>query len=172
MKKRLLVLAGTALWFSACRGSNSPAVSEQEAKEERNRQTALASVQATSRRDADGLLKDAAPGMADYGDGSLPVIRGVDRIKPLLHLWFTAFPDVQRNKLVAVADGDWVMVWGTWSGTFKNDLMGIKATGKAYRDVPDVDIFKFNAEGKIIEHHNVQSPNTFLLKAGAQLPPP
>lgn len=49
-----------------------------------------------------------------------------------------------------------VMLWGKWSGSWKGNFMGQKATGKSFTK-PEVEIYRFNEEGKIIEHHNVQS---------------
>jgi predicted ester cyclase len=53
-----------------------------------------------------------------------------------------------------LADGDHVAVIADWSGTFKNDLMGMKATGKMFK-FKDLDLFKLNEEGKIIEHRSI-----------------
>ena len=43
--------------------------------------------------------------------------------------------------------------------------MGIKATGKPVK-FKDVDIFKLNDEGKIIEHSSVQNIGAVLMTAG------
>lgn len=126
------------------------------AKEERNRQTAMASLEAVQRGDAEAALKDADKDIIDYGEGSMPPVKGVDSTTAWLKAWIAAVPDYKITDLIAVADGDYVMVYGTWTGTWKNDLMGMKATGKSFR-ATDVDIFKFNDEGKIIEHRAVQS---------------
>jgi predicted ester cyclase len=57
-----------------------------------------------------------------------------------------------------------VLVEGEWGGTFKKDLAGIKATGKPVK-FKDVDIFKFNEDGKITEHRSVQNVGAILLAA-------
>jgi predicted ester cyclase len=59
-----------------------------------------------------------------------------------------------------------VAAYATWSGSFKKDLMGIKATGKMV-SFPDVDIFKLNDEGKIVEHRSVQNTGAVLMASGA-----
>lgn len=61
------------------------------------------------------------------------------------------------------------MVYGTWSGTWKGDLMGMKATVKSFK-VKDVDIFKFNDAGKVIEHRDVQSMNELSRQLGVKMP--
>ena len=71
--------------------------------------------------------------------------------------------------LEAVADGDKVMVYGDWSGTFKNDFMGMKATGKSFK-VKDVDIFTLNDEGKITSHRNVLPWSAIMEQVGAKMP--
>jgi predicted ester cyclase len=49
--------------------------------------------------------------------------------------------------------------------------MGMKATGKAFK-IKDVDIFKFNDAGKIIEHRAVQSNETMARQLGMPMPEP
>jgi predicted ester cyclase len=61
------------------------------------------------------------------------------------------------------------MVYGEWSGTWKGDLMGMKATGKTFK-INDVDIFKFNDAGKMIEHRSVQSGATLGAQIGMPIP--
>ena len=160
------LLSGTIIACTACNDdgaktagatdndSNSKKEMSAEDKEERNKQTAMASLAGINNHDVNAVLKDASPDAKDFGDGSMPAA-GMDSSRGMLTQWFTAFPDVKGENLKAAADGEWVMVWGDWSGTWKGDFMGQKATGKSYK-IKDVDIFRFNDEGKIIEHHNTQ----------------
>jgi predicted ester cyclase len=69
---------------------------------------------------------------------------------------------------MTLSDSNHVAVYAVWTGTFKNALMGMKPTGKSFK-VPDVDIFTFNADGKITEHRSVQSLGTILTQVGAQM---
>jgi hypothetical protein len=48
-----------------------------------------------------------------------------------------------------------------WTGSFKKDFMGSSSGVKKFR-IPDVDIFRFNEEGKIIEHTGLQSINSIF----------
>lgn len=178
MKKIFLLLTAAALFFAACNDASKTneakegetmSGSDEEAKEERNKKTALASVEAFSAHNVDAVFKDAAPDAVDYADGSMPPVKGVDSGKVMVNTWIKAFPDVKGFDLKAVADGDWVMVWGDWSGTWKGDFMGQKATGKSYK-IKDVDIFRFNDEGKITEHHAVQSFNEVARQVGMKMP--
>jgi predicted ester cyclase len=182
MKKSLLLLAATAFLFAACESnanktaeggteskmSDSTAAST-ESKPERNKKIIMASYDAMNSHNVSDMLKDCAADCVDYGDGSMPAIKGKDSVMKMLNEWMTAFPDNKGDNLKYVADGDWVMVWGDWSGTWKGDFMGMKATNKPYK-MKDVDIFKLNDAGQVVEHHNVQSPNTMMMQVGMHPP--
>ena len=182
MKKSLLLLAATAFLFAAC-GSNatktgegteskmsdSTAAAPMESKSERNKKIIMASFDAMASHNVSDMLKDCATDCVDYGDGSMPAVKGRDSIAKMLNEWMTAFPDNKGSDLKYVADGDWVMVWGDWSGTWKGDFMGMKASNKSYK-MKDVDIFKLNDAGQVLEHHNVQSPNTMMMQVGMHPP--
>lgn len=182
MKKSLLLLAATAFLFAAC-GSNATKTAEDgteskmsdstaastESKPERNKKIIMASYEAMNSHNVNDMLKDCAADCVDYGDGSMPPIKGKDSVMKMLNEWMTAFPDNKGDNLKYVADGDWVMVWGDWSGTWKGDFMGMKATNKSYK-MKDVDIFKLNDAGQVVEHHNVQSPNTMMMQVGMHPP--
>ena len=141
-----------------------------ESKAEKNRQTALTSVQAFSAHDFDAVFKDVASDGVDYGDGTMPPVKSIDTIKAGMKAWTAAFPDVKGENLMALsdADGSHVIVVGEWSGTFKNDFMGMKATGKSFK-YWDGDLFSFNDEGKITSHRSVQSSMTPMNQVGAKM---
>lgn len=179
MKKNLFI-AVVAIIFTACNdntASNSSGTSNdstslsQEAKEERNKEIALAAQRSfeTGQGNVDSILKNAASDFVDYGTGEMPPTKGIDSSRAFLQQMVTAIPDYKVTDVMAVADGDYVMVYGTWSGTLKNDFMGMKATNKPFKYI-DVDIFKFNDEGKIIEHRAIQSINEFARQTGMQMP--
>jgi predicted ester cyclase/predicted small secreted protein len=181
MKKVFLLLAVTAVVFTACESnanktegadikmSDSTNAGSAESKTERNKKIMMASFDAMASHNVADMLKDCAADCVDYGDGSMPPVKSKDSIMKMISQWMNAFPDNKGNDLKFVADGDWVMVWGEWTGTFKNDFMGMKATNKSYK-MKDVDIFKMNDAGQVIEHHNVQSPNTMMMQVG-MMPP-
>ena len=179
MKKMFLMLVTAVSLLASCnsdkKDSDDKKVSDEkmssssEDKEERNKKTVQASLDGINAHDVNAVLKDCSSDVTDYGDGSMPPMKGIDTAKAGITSWFTAFPDVKGENLKVVADGDWVMVWGDWSGTWKGDFMGQKATGKSYK-IKDVDIFKLNDEGKITEHHFVQSPMTSASQIGMKMP--
>ena len=84
-------------------------------------------------------------------------------------MWRGAMSEYKGGNMWAIADGDQVAVFADWSGTFKTDFMGMPTTGKSFK-MKDCDIFKFNSEGKIIEHRNVQSAGTMLSQMGIEMP--
>ncbi|HYF31869.1 MAG TPA: ester cyclase [Chitinophagaceae bacterium] len=162
--KKFFLLASfiAALYITACNdastttageGKNDSTAATQEDREERNKKTALASVNAFMSGNADEALKDAAPDAMDYGDGSIAAIKGVDSIKAGMKGYMASF-EVKGDNIEAVADGDYVYVSGDWTYTWKNDYMGMKASGKSVK-YKDVDIFKFNNDGKITEHRSI-----------------
>lgn len=181
MKKTIVLLAVATALLTACESSTNKAegtdtkmsdstnAESAESKTERNKKVVMASMEAMMSQKVDEAFKDVAPDVVDYNDGSMPAIKGKDSIMNMIKSWMNAFPDNKGNDLKYVADGDWVMVWGEWSGTFKNDFMGTKATNKSYK-MKDVDIFKLNDAGQIVEHHNVQSPNTMMRQVGMAPP--
>jgi predicted ester cyclase len=145
-------------------------VTSEEAKEERNKETALASMRDLMKGNVDSAMSNVTPDAVDYGDGSMEPIKSRDSVVKMMKMWMAAVPDYKGDDLTAVADGNKVMVHGVWSGTWKGDLMGMKATGKSFK-VNDVDIFTFNDEGKITEHRNVQSMNEVARQIGMSMPP-
>lgn len=177
--KKLLSIAVIAILLVAC---NDDAKKESETKSdagtpaastennlERNKKIAMASLDGINSHNADAVLKDAAPDVVDYGDGTMTPTKNLDSLRAGLKGWMTAFPDIKGENLKAVAEGDWVMVWGDWSATWKGDYMGSKATGKSYK-IKDVDIFRFNSEGKITEHHNIQPWISIASQIGMKMP--
>lgn len=180
-----LLLAGTALTFTACTSntevkgmndkdssgakmSTSSASDSKEMKDERNKNIALQSIEGVNKHDPATVLKDASDNTEDYGDGSGRVMKGKDSLMTMIKAWFTAFPDVKGENLKAAADGEWVVVWGNWSGTWKGDYMGQKATGKTYH-LRDADIFRINDEGKITEHHSLSTWPAMAAQIGMKM---
>ena len=132
---------------------------------EKNKATALSVQQYFNNHDANSIMRYMAADMIDYGDGSGPPAKGAEA-KAFLQAYFMAFPDIKCENVMAIAEGNQVAVFADWTGTFKGEMMGIKPTGKAFK-VKDVDLFTFNEEGKITEHHSVQSSETNMRQVGA-----
>ncbi|GAA4385090.1 ester cyclase [Hymenobacter koreensis] len=126
----------------------------QDSIEGRNKQIALLCIKSWSEGNVDEIVKHLAPNTIEFGDESTPPVQGVDNAKQFMHLWNSSVKDYRSDNELAVAEGDYVFVYAGWSGTFKNDFMGMKTSGKSFK-FKDVDIFKFNKNGQIIEHRAV-----------------
>ena len=158
MKKLLPILLAASL-MTACNESNS------NSKQERNKKVIVASMECFMKGDLSGTFKDTATGFVDYGDGTSQPVSDIESLKAALKVLMTSIEGYKAENLVYFADGDHVIVYGDWGGTFKTDMMGIKATGKTVK-FKDVDIFTLNNEGKITEHRSVQNVGAVLMAAG------
>ncbi|MEX6686580.1 ester cyclase [Danxiaibacter flavus] len=148
--------------------STNPAMESKTSMTEKNKAAALASIQAFNNHNADDVLKDATADAIDYGDGSMPPTKGKDSIKAGIQTFLKSFPDVKGENLMTFAEGDQVVIIGDWSGTFKNDFMGMKANGKSYK-YKDADIFTFNSSGQMTEHRSIQSGLTMWSQLGVKM---
>jgi predicted ester cyclase len=177
--KQLLVYVGIAVIITSC-NQNSPSASmnsmdslmaANSAKDsllEKNKATALASVQAFGSGKIDDAFKDVTPDAVDYGDGMTAPVKGLDSIKNMVRGFLAAFPDYKGENFLVIGEGNHVAVFADYTGTFKNPIMGIKPTGKSFK-VKDVDLFTFNGAGKITEHRSIQSGKTIMEMVGAKM---
>jgi predicted ester cyclase len=174
MKKIIFSLLSATVLVVACNNDKKmdegadkkeATVSAAESKQERNKKVVMASMESFMKGDLDGTFKDAAAGFVDYADGSTPPMTNIDTLKGFMKMITNSIEGNKGESLNYYADGDYVLVHGDWMGTFKKDLMGIKATGKPVK-FKDVDIFKLNEEGKITEHSSVQNLGAVLMAAG------
>ena len=79
---------------------------------------------------------------------------------------FSAFPDSKSNILNIAAEGDRVLVHSSYTGTNKGAFFGMPATGKAVQ-VDQVDIIRFDANGKAVEHWAVLDQLSMMQQLGA-----
>jgi predicted ester cyclase len=172
MKQIIFSLLAASLLLVSCKddkedGGNKKgtSVSTAENKQERNKKVVMASMESFMKGDLDGTFKDAAAGFVDYADGSTPPITNLDTLKSFMKMIIVAVEGYKGENLKYYTDGDHVLVHADWGGVFKNDIMGIKATGKPVK-FKDVDIFKFDDTGKIVEHSSVQNLAAVLMAAG------
>src|SRR5207244_7241294 len=135
--------------------------------------SALAYVKARNEGNPDSILGGASRNVVDYGDGSMPPIKGKDSIRALINrdlgAMKTAFPDFKVDDLVGAASGDTVLVWARYSATWKHDMMGQKATGKSFR-IYGVEYFVFNDAGEVVEHRSTPHDLEMAKQVGIRLP--
>src|SRR5437762_2007217 len=133
MKKSIyLLLAASFLLMTACnnekksseRDKKETASSPSENKQERNKKVIVASMECFMKGDLDGAFKDVATGFVDYTDGSIPPISDIDSLKGFIKTLVTSIEGYKAENLVYYTDGDHVIVYGDWGGTFKTDMMG------------------------------------------------
>ncbi len=140
-----------------------------ETKQERNKKIIEASFTAMRNLDAETMAKDMAPDIIDYGDGSMPPLKGTDSVKKYMGMWMAAMESFKAEDVVVVADGDRVWAYGTYTGKFKEDLHGMPVKGKTWT-MKDVDMFVMNDDGKITEHRSVQAPEVMMNQLGIKPP--
>lgn len=169
MKKFFMIAAASILVLAACNSKKESGNEKKEGmetstgnKQERNKKVVMASMESFNKNDFDGVLKEAAPSFMDYADGSVPPMSNIDSLKGFFKMIKDAVPDYKGENIMYLADGDHVAVIADWTGTFKNDLMGMKATGKTFK-FKDVDIFTLNDDGKITEHRSIANFGAVLM---------
>lgn len=92
----------------------------------------------------------------DHTDYGLPagMADGHEGFRRVLGGFIQAFPDLRLEIQFVVADDQRVMFHISTTGTHKGPFMCMPPTGRSFR-TNGVDIFRFNAEGKIAEHWGV-----------------
>ena len=140
MKKVFIIFCCSLQLLTACDSSTKNEITDtdstasannsEESKEERNKQIAMESVRAVNNNNPDEALKSFDADAIDYFDGSGPPMKGLDSIKAGVKMWMNNIEGYKGENLEAVADGNKVLVYGDWSGTFKGGFMGMKVAGK------------------------------------------
>lgn len=158
MKNRIILLLLTLFAFAACQQAPAPDPAAEAAKKSaematRNKASVLKAYEFINSQKLDDFVKLVSEDHLDHA--AMPETKGRDALKTSMMAFTTAFPDMKIEVKQIVAEGDYVMAWVDWSGTFKGDFMGIKANGKSFK-VADVDILKFNTDGLSTEHWAVQ----------------
>lgn len=164
MKKVILFLSLIPMLVASCNNAKTTdettkkdaSTASSESKQERNKKVVMASFENFMKGDIDATFKDVAPGYVDYMDGTTPAQKNIDSVKAGMKAFTNAIEGYKGDNLKYYADGNDVLVFAEWSGVFKKDFMGMKATGKPIR-FRDIDMFKLNDEGKITEHSSIQN---------------
>lgn len=177
MKKTILIFGPGLLFLASCNDGGTVAgvttidstSIKKEAKEQRNKNAAMACIEAVQKLEAEQSYKDFAQDYIEYGDGTMPSMKGLDSNKAMTKAFLGSMEHLKGSNIHAVADGDQVMVFGEYEGKFKSDFMGMKTAGKSFK-FKDIDIYKFNDDGKVVEHRSVQNSLTIMAQMGLQPP--
>jgi len=150
------------IFFTLLIVSISTAYAAKPTKEQRNKAVIMNVMNNINKHDIAAAVHNYAPDFVEYGDGSMPPVHG----DTVLQMYIAAFPDLKSENFIYCADGDYVMVYSDVTGTWKGALGGMQPTNTSIK-IKDVDVFKLNAVGKVVEHHNIQNVGCVLSTAHA-----
>jgi hypothetical protein len=176
MKHTLLIAGACALFsFASCSNTTNTTppkadstAAPMESKAEKNKKTIMKGLDAmSSTHDANKVLMDTSPDFTEYQDGTMPPVKG-DSAKQALQQYLNAFPDMKIENSQYFADENSVVVISDYSMTFSKDLGPIKATGKSAK-IKDVDIFTFNADGKVASHRSIYPNSATFMQLGVDM---
>ncbi len=103
----------------------------------------------------DFVEHEETPGLTPTKDGVLSFFRAQ----------IAAFPDMRMAVEDTVAEGDKVVARVRYTGTQRGDFQGMPASGKAV-DAQLIDIFRFDADGRIAEHWGVMDLMAMMQQLG------
>ena len=132
---------------------------------EANKDVVRRFVAAWNERDPGGFDEVMAEGAVLHIGGSDIACDPV-ATKAIVDQWTTAFPDWRFELLALVAEGDKVVAHLPYSGTFREPILGIDATGRS-ANVDEIVIFKI-AAGKIVEAWEVYDECGMWRQLGVQ----
>jgi len=110
-----------------------------------------------------------APDFVEHEELPPGIAAGSEGVKQLSTMFRSAFPDFKATIDDIIAEGDKVVVRGTWSGTHKGEFMGIAPTGKRV-SFGVIDIVRIEG-GKFVEHWG-QMDNMGLMQQLGLIPAP
>ena len=103
----------------------------------------------------DFVEHEEMPGLAPSKDG----------VKSFFRMQLAGFPDLRLDVADVIADGDKVVARVRYTGTQDGEFMGMPATGTSV-DVQLIDIFRFDDDGRVIEHWGVIDLLTMMEQLG------
>jgi len=115
MKRVFTAVTIAALLFLACNNnktsdtgngtdSASTGMSLKQDMKEKNKETAMASEKAFNDHNSDEALKNVTADFTDYGDESMPPIKGADSARAFVKMFLASFPDYKGENLMAIAE--------------------------------------------------------------------
>ncbi len=108
------------------------------------------------------------PGVVDYAaPPGFPT--GREGAKRFFAMLSSAFPDLHLTIEDMIAEGDKVVVRGTWNGTHEGEFMGIPATGRRVT-VSQIDITRC-ADGRMVERWGQLDALGLMQQLGVVSPP-
>lgn len=161
MKKLIVLVVLAALSLTACGGSQP----EDTPTEARNREVVEQIAIAFNEGDFDKL--DGI--IADDFVGHSPLLPepfvGPEGLKGFFGFFKAAMPDANHPTYTLIADGDLVVAWMPFEGTFENDVPGLPANG-AKVDVMMGNVWRIE-DGKAVEFWINMDTLKYMQQVGA-----
>ena len=105
-----------------------------------------------------------APDFVEHEELPPGIPPGREAVKQFSTIFRSAFPDLKVTIDDIIAEGDKVVVRGTWSGTHKGEFMGIPPTGKSV-SFEVIDTVRI-AGGKFVEHWGLMDNMSMMQQLG------
>jgi steroid delta-isomerase-like uncharacterized protein len=132
----------------------------------KNVQTALAVYEGFNKRDLDGAVKSIAEDLVFENHGLGQTYKSRAEFRDSLQDWITGFSDGKISDPKAIDAGDTVIVRFTGTGTNDGPMGPLqKPTGRKV-SVPFVEIYKFDAQGRIVAGETYFDMLTMLVQMG------
>jgi steroid delta-isomerase-like uncharacterized protein len=132
----------------------------------KNVQTALAVYEGFNKRDLDGAVKSIAEDLVFENHGLGQTYKSRAEFRDSLQDWITGFSDGKISDPKAIDAGDTVIVRFTGTGTNDGPMGPFqKPTGRKV-SVPFVEIYKFDAQGRIVAGETYFDMLTMLVQMG------
>jgi predicted ester cyclase len=127
-------------------------------------------VDAWNRGDVDSYGDYMTENVIEYNPLPGEAAQGLEALRQRSALLRGAFPDLNSELHLVIAEGDLVSGLQTMRGTHKGDFMGIPATGKSFQ-VTRIDIARV-AGDKMVEHWGLVDQGALMGQLGLMPPPP
>jgi len=110
-----------------------------------------------------------SPDMIDHEPQPPGMPSGREGVRQFFSMVRTAFPDLHASVDHMVAEGDFVVIVSTWSGTQKGEFMGVPASGNQVT-WPVWDMIRI-VDGHAVEHWGLSDAMSMMIGMGAMQPP-
>lgn len=133
-----------------------------------NKETARKILAAVDAGDLNAFAQYVSPSLIEHmppPPGAPKAESDFELAKMLIAGFNTGFPDGKAKILHMVAEGDLVTVHSLYTATNTGAFMGMPATNKAV-SIEQVDIMRFDAMGKGVEHWSVMDQLTMMQQLG------
>ena len=136
--------------------------------EEQNKELVVRMYEEIDKQNFDFPIELGAPEFRIYGAGSFEPMKK-EALKPMFHMRYGAFQDYIHTIEDVIAKGDKVAARITYSGTHKEEFMGIPPTGNTFK-YAGIHMWQFK-EGKIVEGWFLEDKLYLMQQLGMELKP-